>query len=69
VDERRRHDEELPRHVEVHLLHQIDVVQILFRDERDRDVVDVQLVLLDEVNEQIERPLEVVEPDRIRLED
>ncbi len=69
VDERRRHDEELPRHVEVHLLHQVDVVEILPGDERDRNVVDVQLALLDEVQQQIEGPFEIVEPDRIGLED
>ncbi len=29
VNERRRHDQELSGHVEVHLLHQIDVVEVL----------------------------------------
>ena len=69
VDERRRHDEELPRHVEVHLLHQVDVVEILPGDERDRNVVDIELALLDEMQEQIERPFEIIEPDRVGLED
>ena len=69
VDERRRHHQELPRHVQVEVLHQVDVVEVLLRDDRDRDVVDVHLVLLDEVQQQIQRPLELGEPDRIGLED
>ena len=38
-------------------------------DDGDRDVVDVDLVLLDQVQQQVERALEVVEADRIRVED
>ena len=34
VDERRRHDQELAGHVEVQLLHQLDVGEVLLRDER-----------------------------------
>ena len=32
--------------------------QVLLRDVRDRDVVDVDLVALDEVEQQVERALE-----------
>ena len=69
MDERRRHHQELARDVEVQLLHQVDVLEILLRDRGDRDVVDVDLVLLDEVQQQVERALELLEPDRICLED
>src|SRR5258705_292542 len=61
VNERRSHHQEFTGDVEVHLLQQVDGVEILLRDERDRNVVDIQLVLLDEVQQQIERPLEVFE--------
>ena len=63
VDERRGHDEIVAGDVEVELLHQADRVEVLLRDERDRDIVDVHLVLLDEVQQQIERSLELLEPD------
>ncbi len=69
VDQRRRHHQELAGDVEVQLLHQVEVLEVLLRDERDRDVVDVDLVLLDEVQQQIERALEVLEADRVVLED
>ena len=69
MDERRRHHQELARDVEVEFLHQLEVVEVLLRDERDRDVVDVHLVLLDEVEQQVERPLEILQADRIVLED
>src|SRR5262249_47906940 len=68
VNQRRSHHEELARHVEVQLLHQIDVGEVLLGDEGDRNVVDVDLVLLDEVQQQIERSLEILQADRIRLE-
>src|SRR5262249_37572373 len=64
VDQRRRHDEELAGDVEVELAHQIDRVEVLLRDERDRDVVDVDLVPLDQEQQEIERPLEHRELDR-----
>ena len=58
MNQRRGHHKELPRHVQVHLLHQPEVAEILLRDERDRNVVDVHLVLSNEVQEQVERAFE-----------
>jgi hypothetical protein len=67
VDQSSRHDEEVAGDVEIELLHQRDGLEILRRDQRDRDVVDVQLVLPDEMQQQIERPLEIGEPHRKRV--
>ena len=64
VDQRRRHHEELAGDVEIELLHQRDRLEVLRGDERDRDVVDVDLVLPDQVQQQIERSLEVRQLDR-----
>jgi hypothetical protein len=36
VNQRRRHHQELPRHVEVEVLHQRDVSEVLLGDDRDR---------------------------------
>ena len=72
VDQRRRHHQELAGDVEVELLHQVEVLEVLLGDQRDRDVVDVHLVLLDQMNEQIERALERLHLDldvvELRLE-
>jgi hypothetical protein len=68
VNQRGGHHEELPDDVEVQLLHQIQVIEVLLRDERDRNVVDVDLVLLDEVQQQIERTFEVLKVNRVVLE-
>ena len=65
MDQRRRHHQELTGDVEIQVLHQLDVVEVLLGDQRDRDVVDVHLVLANEVQEQIERPLEGVELDLV----
>ena len=68
VNERRRHHQELPGDVEVELLHHLEVAQVLLGDEHDGDVVDVDFVLLDEVQQQVERSFEVRQPDRIRVQ-
>ena len=67
VDEGGRHHHELARHVQVQLLHQVQVLHVLARDGRDGDVVDVDLVLADEVQQQVERPLEHREQDARRV--
>ena len=63
VDERGGHHKELACDVQVQLLHQMERIQVLLCDERDGNVVDVHLVLPDEVKQQIERAVEVLEPD------
>src|SRR6185295_11355928 len=67
VNQRRRHQQEVARDVEVELLHQVDGGKVLRGDQRDRNVVDVQLVFPDEVKQEIERPLEDRELDRKRV--
>ena len=37
----------------------LEVLEVLLGDERERDVEDVELVLADQVQQQIERALEV----------
>ena len=68
VNQRGRHHQEVAGDVEIQLLQQVNRIEILLRDEHDRDVVDVQLVLPDQVQEQIERAVEVVELDGKRIE-
>ena len=63
VGQRRGHHEVLARDVQIELLHQRDVLEVALRHEGDREVQDVQLVLPDQMQEQIERPLEVRQRD------
>src|SRR6266850_924250 len=58
VDEGRRHQEVLPRELEVELFHQEEVRVVLPGDLDDRDIVDVDLVDADQVQQEIERSLE-----------
>ena len=53
LQQRRSHDEEGARDLHVHLAHRLEVVEVLARELRDRDVVDVDLVLLDEVHQEL----------------
>src|SRR2546422_8230412 len=62
VGEGRRHDEVLARAVEVQLGQLLEHRQVLVGDGGDGDVGDLHLVLLDEVEEQVERALEDGEP-------
>ena len=41
VNQRGRHHEKLADHVEVHLLHQIEILEILLRDGRDTNVLSL----------------------------
>jgi hypothetical protein len=63
MDQRRRHHQEVAGDVEVQLLHHVEIVEVLPRDQRNRDVVDIHLVLADQMDEQIERSLEGLQPD------
>ena len=50
--------ETLAGHVEIEHLEELHEIEVLLRDVPDRDVVDVHLIALDEIEEQIQRPLE-----------
>ena len=65
VNQRRGHHQKIARDGDVQLLHQLEIGQVLFGDARDRDVVDVDLVFLDQVEQQIKRPLEDLEFDTV----
>jgi hypothetical protein len=65
VDEVRRHDHETRPRLEIERLERVHELQVLLRDPLDRDVVDIHLILLDEVEEQIERSLEDLELDLV----
>jgi hypothetical protein len=56
-----RHHQELAGHIEVEKAHRLDGLQVLAGDMRDRDVVDINLIALDEMKKQIERTLEGLE--------
>jgi hypothetical protein len=64
VDELRRQRDVLRRHVQVELLHRVEVGGVLLGDPRDRDVGDRHLVDADQVEEQVERAGERLGVDR-----
>src|SRR5205823_2393699 len=61
VAQGRRHQQILTGDVDVEPRHRVEVLEVLLGDERDRDVEDRQLVLLDQVEQEVERALEDVE--------
>ena len=46
------------RRLQAQILHQLHVLEVLARDLRDGDVEDIEVLALDEVEQQIQRPLE-----------
>ena len=56
-----------PAKLQVQLLHELDVLHVLARDVRDRDVEDVEVLAPDQVEEQVERALERLEEHLERL--
>ena len=63
MNQRRGHEDELAAEVDVQLFGLAQVVQVLPRDARDRDVRDVDLLPPDEAEQQVKRTLELVEAD------
>ncbi len=61
VDQRRGHVNEVGRDVHVQLFELVQIFQILARDFGDRDVVDVDFLLLDQIEQQIERAVVCIE--------
>ena len=58
LDERRRDQQELGGDVEVEDLQPLDLVQVGVDDLAQRDLVDIDLLSEDQVQQQVERPLE-----------
>ena len=56
LHERARHHQKFSRHLQIQVFQDIEVSQIFMRDLRDRDVRDLQVVFLDEVQKKIQRP-------------
>src|ERR1700681_45794 len=59
--QRRRDDEVIRRELDVEGLHGLDVGEVLIGHEREGDRRDIELALLDQVQEQVERAVEDVE--------
>ena len=65
VGQRRRHHQVLGGDLHRHRLHRLQVRQVLLGDEGDGDLQDVQLVRLAQVQQQIQRPLELGQLDPV----
>ena len=65
MQQRRRHHEEFTGHRQVQFLHHRQIVQILLSDQRNRNIVDVDFVFLDEVQKEIERTFEILDLDLV----
>src|SRR5439155_18956563 len=55
VDQRGRHENKFTRKVDIQLLEQMEIVEVLFGDPGDGNVVDIDLLLADQVEQQVER--------------
>ena len=67
LDQHRGHQQVLGGELELRASHHLDVAQVLARELRHRDVEHVDVLLADEVEQQVERPLERLEEDLERL--
>ena len=57
MDQERRHIDELARRIHVRLLQLVAIVQKLRRDHPNRNVVDIDTLLADQVQQQVQRPV------------
>ncbi|SLM48652.1 protein of unknown function [Nitrospira japonica] len=65
LEQRGGHDQKLPRNGEIQLGHRFEVVEVLAGDQRDGNVIDIDLALLDEMQQKIERPLEILDANLV----
>ncbi len=65
LDQRRGEDEELTRRLHVDPVQLPEMVEVLLGDRVDRDVVDVDFRPTDQKEQEVERPLELLEPDEV----
>src|ERR1700743_728535 len=63
IDKQRRHQQVLAGELEVVLADLVDVVEVLARDLRQRDVEDVEVLAPDQVQQQVQRGFEGLEED------
>ncbi len=63
LDQRRRHHDKVSRDRDVETFHQPDVFDVFVSDLCDRDVEDIRLLLLDQIQKQIKRPGKLAELD------
>jgi len=62
-----RHHQILGRQFQAQLAHHLDIFHVLGGDLRQRNVENVEVLPLDEVEQQVQRPLEGVEKDLQRI--
>ena len=67
LGQHRGHHQVLGRQFQAQVLHQVDVLHVLVGDVGDRDVEDVQVLAADQIQQQVERPLEGIEEHLQRI--
>ena len=67
LGQNRGHHEVFGGQFQFHVAHQVDVVDVLARDFRDRNIEDVEVLAADQVKQKIERTLERFEDDFQRV--
>ncbi len=65
LHQRRGHDQKIARQVDVELFEHLDIPQILVRDLRQRDVVDIDLLLADQIQQKVQRAGEDLQVDTV----
>ena len=67
MNEQRGHVDVVGGDIEIELLHRVEVRVVLLGDEGDGDVVDIDFVLLDEMQQEIERSVKRRQRDFVRV--
>ena len=60
-----RHHDKFAGQLDVQLFERLEILQVLTGDAFERDIVNVDLILFDEIKKEIERPFENLELDLV----
>ena len=61
VDERRRHHQEFTDNVQILRLHVTYVIEILLRNRHNRNVINIQFILFNQMEQQVQRTLKILQ--------
>ena len=57
---RRRHHQKIADHIQILMIHLINIFQILLRNQDDRNIVDTYFILFNQMKQQVQRSFKII---------
>ena len=60
VQKRRRHHQKITDHIQILMIHLINIFQILLRNQDDRNIVDTHFIFFNQMKQQVQRSFKII---------